>query len=354
MRRLALLPVVALLAALLAGCGGSAPARKHAMVAVAQTTQATTATTPHAPNGDIYDWLPHLYDRVSPQVVAILVQQANAAGEGSGVIWSSDGYIVTDDHVVAGAQSIEVALATGERVPAKVVGTDTQTDLAVIKIDKTGLPTAQFAENLPHVGQLAAAIGSPLGFQGSFTQGIVSGLHRNLPSGQGQLPLVDLIQTDAPISPGNSGGALVNEYGVVVGINEAYIPPSQGAVAIGFATPAPTVTSVVRQLIKTGHAEHAFLGIQAGDITPGLAQQYHLSVGSGVLVLDLVNGSPAAKAGLQPGDVIVELGGQKLQSAADLLDALSNRKPGDSVQLTIVRNGARKQVQVTLSSRPSA
>ena len=349
MRRLA--PLLALVAVLAAGCGSSGPSTSA--IAVAQTTQTShqpASTTPHAPNGDIYDWLPHLYERVSPKVVAILVQKGQGAGEGSGVIWSSDGNIVTDAHVVSGASKVEVAFASGERVPAKVVGTDQQTDLAVIKVEKTGLPVAQFAKSLPEVGQLAAAIGSPLGFQGSFTQGIVSGLHRNLPSGAG-LPLVDLIQTDAPISPGNSGGALVNEYGVVVGINEAYIPPSQGAVSIGFATPAPTVTYVVQQLIENGKAEHAFLGIQPGDVTPSVAQQYGLSVKSGVIVLDVVSGSAAAKAGLKPGDVITKIGDQKIEDVGGLLTSLREHRPGDKVQLTVLRNGSQQQVQVTLSGR---
>ena len=353
MRRL--VPVLALMALVVAGCGSSGPSTSA--VAVAQTTQTSrqpatspTTTTAHAPNGDIYDWLPHLYQRVAPKVVAILVQKGQGAGEGSGVIWSSDGNIVTDAHVISGASTIEVALASGERLPAKVVGTDQETDLAVIKIDKTGLPVAQFAKSLPEVGRLAAAIGSPLGFQSSFTQGIISGLHRNLPSGAG-LPLVDLIQTDAPISPGNSGGALVNEYGVVVGINEAYIPPSQGAVSIGFATPAPTVTYVVNQLIENGKAEHAFLGIQPADITPSVAQQYGISAQQGVIVLDVVQGNAAEKAGLKPGDVITQIGERRDRGRRRPAHDPARAQPGDKVQLTVLRNGNRQQVQVTLSGR---
>lgn len=328
-----------------------------AVLGVAVVHAKSTAKQVSAPTNDIYHWLPHLYDRVSPKVVTILVQESRGSGLGSGVIWSSDGYIVTDAHVVAGAQNVQVALPSGTRVPAKVVGTDTASDLAVIKVDETGLPTAQFAKQLPQIGQLAVAIGSPLGFQSSMTQGIVSGLHRNLPGSQGQSgqqsePLVDLIQTDAAISPGNSGGALVNEYGVVVGINEAYIPPSQGAVAIGFATPAPTVTYVVKQLIKSGKVEHAFLGIQPADITPQVAQQFKLQTQKGALVQDVVNGSAAAQAGLQPGDVITKVGNRQVNQVADLIEALRLHKPGDQVQLTIVRSGSQLQKTVTLASRP--
>ncbi len=354
----ALLPLA--LVAALAGCGGTAASDSARSVTAAQpaaqTTQqarTTAGTQAKAPNGDIYDWIPHLYDRVSPKIVAILVSGTQGQGEGSGVIWSKDGYIVTDEHVVANASQIMVAFSSGERVPAKVVATDTETDLAVIKVQKTGLPVAQFAKSLPKVGQLALAIGSPLGFQSSLTQGIISGLHRNLPAQASSRPLVDLIQTDAPISPGNSGGALINEYGVVVGINEAYIPPSQGAVALGFATPAPTVRYVVQQLIASGKVEHAFLGIQPADITSAIAQQFNLKTSSGALVYDVVSGSASAKAGVKPGDVIVQLGGKKIQDVSSLLATLREHRPGDKVQVTVIRNGDRKQLTVTLAARSS-
>jgi len=199
---------------------------------------------------------------------------------------------------------------------------------------------------------LDVVLGSPLGLSHSVTSGIVSGLNRNLPAGQGQPALVDLIQTDAPISPGNSGGAVVNADGEVIGISEAYIPPNQGAVALGFATPAATVVDVADQLLQSGKAQHAYLGIQPATLTPQIASSLGLSVQQGVLVYSVYPGTPAAQAGLQPGDVLTAMNGQPLASATDLQAQLRQLNPGQTVTLTDVRGNQTLSIKVTLTDRP--
>jgi serine protease DegQ len=338
--RTAALAAVAACAFLAAGCGGTRT-----------VTVTTSGPTGGAPGGETFERIPEVVQRVSPSIVTIFVQTAQGTGEGSGVIWDSDGTIVTNNHVVEGASRVEVAFASGVRLPGRVKATDPLYDLALVTVDKKGLPEATFASKLPRVGELAIAMGSPLGFENTVTAGIVSALHRSIPSG-GQAPgLVDLVQTDAPISPGNSGGALLNGRGQVIGINVAYIPPEARAVSIGFAIPAPTVVDDVRQLNEKGKAVHAFLGVSAAEVTPEIAQQFGLSVDSGALVQQVVSGSAAAKAGLRQGDVIVALGDTKVSAVEDVFAALRKHKPGDRVTLTVVRSGKEFELEVTLSGR---
>jgi serine protease DegQ len=314
-------------------------------------TVSSPAATSASGTGETFERIPEIVRRVSPSIVTIFVQTAQGQAEGSGVIWNQNGTIVTNNHVVAGATRVDVVLASGARIRAEVKATDPLYDLAVATIDRQGLPAATFANRLPRVGELAIAMGSPLGFANTVTAGIVSALHRSIPSG-GQAPsLVDLVQTDAPISPGNSGGALVSAEGEVIGINVAYIPPQAQAVSIGFAIPSPTVVDDVKQLIAKGKAVHAFLGIQPAEVTPELAQQFHLGISSGALVQAVVPSSAAAKAGLRQGDVIVELGGTPVRSVEDLLAALRKRTPGDRVSIKVSRNGKIVTLDVTLSGR---
>jgi serine protease DegQ len=297
-------------------------------------------------DGDI----PSLVQRVQPAVVTILLGEG---GGGSGVIWDNQGRIVTNDHVVAGAIGLRVVLASGERLPATIVATDPQTDLAVIEVDRDGLRPAEIADELPRVGELAIAIGSPLGFENSVTAGIISGLHRSIPSGGTTPALVDLIQTDAAISPGNSGGALIDGDGRVVGINVAYLPPTAGAVAIGFAVPATTVQTVVSQLIESGRAQHAYIGIEPRPITPAMASQLGLRVSEGVFVWGLNAGSAAARAGVQPGDIITEFDGLRIESVEDLFAALRQHNPGDEVAMTVMRGNQTQALTLTLDDRPA-
>lgn len=344
-----------LLAVALAGCSGGGTSDGGAAAA----TGATGETRPVAVAGTggegagVFARIPTLVDEVAPSVVAVLVRLQGGFGEGSGVIWSRDGLVVTNNHVVEGAQEIDVAFASGERVAAKVVATDPLSDLAVLKVDRDGLPPAKFSSGLPDVGDLAVAIGNPLGFENSVTAGIISGLHRSIPSG-GQTPaLVDLLQTDAAISPGNSGGALVNSRGEVVGINVAFIPPAERAVSIGFAIPSPTVIDTVKQLLETGEVKRAFLGIQPGPLTPQIVERFGLQVDQGVVVLAVVPGSSADEAGIEPGDVLVEAGGQPLATVEDLYEVLRREEPGEKLELTLVRGSERMTLDVTLEDRPA-
>jgi S1-C subfamily serine protease len=340
-RRLWLL-VPAVLA--LAACNGGNDAAPTVTITQTETRTQTAASAPPAA-GEISE-IPDLVDRVEPSVVTILTDVA----EGSGVIWNGDGVVVTNAHVVEGGSRVTVALASGARFPARVVAAAERFDLAVLGIDRKGLPAARFQQELPRVGELALAMGNPLGFEQSVTAGIISGVHRSIPSG-GQTPaLVDLIQTDAAISPGNSGGALVDGDGDVVGINVAYLPPTEGAVALGFAIPGATVVRVVRQLLAEGHVDVAVLGITPVQITPDLDRQFGLGVDYGAGVQEVGRGSGAARAGIRPGDVIVSLDGKRIETVEDLFTELNKRRPGERVTVGVVRDRARRTLEVRLGA----
>lgn len=314
----------------------------------ATTTDAGTAAGRGGGPGT-FERIPEIVEAVSPSVVAI----STGPGEGSGVIIQSDGVIVTNAHVVGDADAVEVMFADATRAQAEVVGADRLTDLAVLRVDRDDLPAAELAEELPEVGELAIAIGNPFGFENTVTAGIISGLERAIPGAAQQAPgLVDLIQTDAPISPGNSGGALVNTDGRLVGINVAYIPPAGGAVSIGFAIPAATVAAVVEDLLDDGEASHPFLGVRPQAVTPTLAEQYDLPRDEGVLVLSATSGGPAAEAGIAAGDIIVAIGGEPVRTVEDLLGALRGMEPGDELDMTVVSGDEEREVAVTLGERP--
>ena len=323
----------------LAGCmADDEPAEQEAAPAQTVTVEG---------DGDGFGAIPDIVQNVEPSVVAI---EAGLGG-GSGVIWSADGIIVTNNHVVEGAGTVEVVFASGRRLPATVRAGDPVTDLAVLAVKADDLPPAEFASELPRVGELAVAIGNPLGFENTVTAGIVSGVNRSLPGGGNAL--VDLIQTDAAISPGNSGGALVGADGRVMGINVAYIPPQARAVAIGFAIPAGTVIDVVRELLENGEVEHAFLGVRPAELTPQIAEQFDVQVERGVIVLSVVEGSAAEESGLQAGDVITALDGEPVEDVGDFLSALRQRSPGDTIELRIVRDGEEQTLTAELRDRPS-
>jgi serine protease DegQ len=296
--------------------------------------------------------VPGIVREVEPSVVTI----QTSGGIGSGVVYRSDGTIVTDAHVVEDQQkkpfkSVRIHFADGSQASATVVGVDDPTDVAVVKADRGNLPAATFSTALPEVGQLAVVIGSPLGLEQTVTAGIVSALHRNMPPSEGSPQgLIDLIQTDAPISPGNSGGAVVNSSSEIIGLSEAYLPPSSGAVSIGFVTPAATVTDVADQILKSGVATHPVLGIIPTDISPEVANRFGLPTTSGALVIEVAQGGPAAKAGLQPGDIITQFDGQKIASVTDLLAAIRKKEPGQQSDVELQRGQDTKSVKVTLGS----
>ena len=300
----------------------------------------------------LFDDLPGVVRETQPSIVTVLASTAFGQASGSGVIWTKKGLIVTNNHVIENSERIEIVLASGERLDATVVAVDPRTDLAVVRIDKRNLPVAQFTDTLPEVGQLAVAMGSPLGFENTVTAGIVSGLHRSIPSGGTTPALVDLIQTDAAISPGNSGGALVDASGQVIGINVAYIPPQEGSVSIGFAIPAPTVRRVVAQLVRTGRVEHAFLGVDLRELTRQIAEDFEIPVNEGVLIFSVVADSGASRAGLIAGDVITTIEGERLRTIEDFLRVLRNRAPHDTIAIEVVRGEETQQIEATLTDRP--
>lgn len=329
------------------------------------TTAPTTAPSSEAPGGEP---VAQVASTVGPSAVQIDVrgnsgggqgveEQGGGQGVGSGVIYREDGYVVTNNHVVEGAGEVEVVFADGSREAAEVVGTDELTDLAVLKVDKDGLPAADFADSGKLApGQMAVAIGSPQGLQSTVTAGVVSGLNRDFPArlsgGQQQSALVDLVQTDAPISPGNSGGALANKDGDVIGINVAYLPPGQtGAESIGFAISSNTVNEVADQLIESGEVAHPYLGVSLSDLTPEAAERFDLQADSGAVIAEVAPGEPAAQAGIEAGDIITRVGTEKIESSGDLLTALREYQPGETVEITVLRDGQEQTLDVTLGER---
>jgi S1-C subfamily serine protease len=339
-RRRAAVALVLGLALLLAACGGSS-----------KSTSKTTAAIPPAADEAalISGGIPKIVDKVEPEVVTVLTQ----GGVGSGVIYRSNGVILTNNHVVRDNKTVQIAFADGRREPGTVIATDPDTDLALVRVDRSGLPAASFQKALPPVGALAVVLGSPLGFEKSVTAGIVSGIHRSIPgSARESAALVDLMQTDAPISPGNSGGAVVDGQGRVIGISEAYIPPEAGAVAIGFAIPAATAESVADQLLKTGHVQHAFIGIQPAQLTQELAQELGLRETAGILVYTVSPGGPADQAHIAPGDILLAIDGKSLATVEDLFTALRQKRPGQTIAIELIHDGKQKRVDVRLSDKP--
>jgi serine protease DegQ len=295
--------------------------------------------------------IPDIVSAIQPSVVTIFT---GGGGLGSGVVYHTDGLILTNQHVVGDSSQVQVAFADGQRVPGTVVAGDPITDLALVRAERGNLPAPEFASSLPVIGELTVVIGSPLGFENTATSGIVSGLHREIPgSASVSQSLIDLIQTDAAISPGNSGGAVVNGRGQIIGISEAYIPPSAGAVALGFAIPSTTATEVAEELIEDGTADHAFIGLVPGAITPQIAEQLQLTDTTGAIVLSVSEGGPAAEAGIRPGDVITGIDGDEIATPEDLLAALRQRDPGDEITVAVQRDGQEQSFDVTLTDRPS-
>lgn len=310
----------------------------------AATSEQPSADTQATASGASYA---DLVERIAPHVVTI----RTSAGQGSGVVFRSD-VVVTNQHVVGDQRDVVVEYADGDRSEGEVLAADAVTDLAVVRTERKDLPVPEYREQLPRPGDPVLAIGSPLGFENTVTAGIVSGLHREIPgSAVRTRALVDLIQTDAPISPGNSGGALLDTSGRVVGINEAYIPPAAGAVSLGFAIPAATAVDVAGQLVDDGTATHAYLGVSLGRLTDDIRERFGVAAEGGVLVLGLDDGGPAAEAGVRPGDVLVELAGQEVREVEDVLGALRGTEPGSRVDLVVLREGQRQELTVQIAAR---
>ena len=290
-------------------------------------------------------------ERLRPAIVQIEVDGTDVRGSGSGVLFRSDGHVLTNHHVVEGADAITVVLSDGKELKGKVVGGDEDTDIAVVKVDGEKLPTATLGTVAGlKVGHEAIAIGSPLGLAGgpSVTTGVVSALGRQVDSQDGQL--LDMIQTDAPIAPGSSGGALVDSSGAVIGVTTAIAITEVGAEGLGFATPIDIARDVAEQLITTGRVVHVWLGIEGHDLEAQRASA--LGIQAGALVRKVHSSSPAAKAGVEPSDIITSLEGKPVTSMGMLVLALRSKKPGDVVSVGYLRDGKRQTATVTLAERP--
>jgi Do/DeqQ family serine protease len=265
---------------------------------------------------------------------------------GSGVVVSPDGYVLTNNHVVEGANDIEVSFGDESQIPARIIGTDARTDVAVVKLDRNGLTPMILADSSAvEVGDVVLAVGNPFGIGRTVTMGIVSATSR------GNLGIEteeDFIQTDAAINPGNSGGALVNTRGELIGISTAILSPTGGNLGIGFAVPSNKARFVMEQIAKSGKVRRGYLGVTIQNLTPELAKRLGITNDHGALIRDVESGSPAERAGLRPGNVVVEINGKPVTDGRDLQRALSEASPGSAVTLTIIRDGRQNHISVTL------
>lgn len=269
---------------------------------------------------------------------------------GSGVIVSDDGYILTNNHVVAGAAEIEIALQDGRSAEAKLVGTDPESDLAILKVQLNDLPVITFSgKKSLRVGDVVLAIGNPFGVGQTVTMGIVSATGRDR---VGISTYENFIQTDAAINPGNSGGALVDAHGNLVGINTAIFSKSGGSQGIGFAIPTSIARDIMGQIIETGRVSRGWLGIEGQDITPQLAESFNLQNVTGVIVAGIQRNGPAAQAGLKPGDIITEINGQIATDRRTVMDITARVTPGSNLKMKILREGKEMEMTAVVGERP--
>ncbi len=304
-------------------------------------------------------------ERVGPAVVSVVVEGSASRpasrqvrrgfpalrGGGSGVIITPDGYVLTNSHVVQDADRIRVHLQDGRDLPAHVVGADPHSDLAVLRLPEAGMPSTDLGDSAAlRVGQLVVAIGNPLGFQATVTAGVISALGRTLRAQTGRL-IDDVIQTDAALNPGNSGGPLVDSRGRVIGVNTAIIAGSQG---ICFAIPVNTAKWVTAQLLREGRVRRAYLGVggQTIEIDRGVVLRHHLPGPTGVQVREIQPESAAARSGLQPLDVIVQVGDAPIRTADDLQRALGRHQPGERLRLGILRVAERVELEALPTELP--
>jgi putative serine protease PepD len=341
MIRRILIAVAALLAvALVGGATGAALWEATDDDAPAPAATPAAGTPASSSTSSVAD----LYRRVSPGVVEI--RAGSAEGEATGSAWVLDdqGHLVTNQHVVAGADTVTVRFADGDEATARVVGTDPSTDVALLELENSNhalTPLPLGSSKALHVGDTAIAIGSPFGLQGTLTVGVVSGLNRELSAPDG-FAIEGAIQTDAALNPGNSGGPLLDNRGRVVGMNSQIRTDSGSNSGIGYAISIETIRSVVDQLLKGGTVEHAYLGVRVGDAD------------SGARLVDVVSGGPAERAGLRVDDVVVRAGDEEVTSAADVRRIVAAGKPGEKLELEVRRDGQTRTFEVELGTRPSA
>ncbi|MDB5762772.1 MAG: 2-alkenal reductase [Herminiimonas sp.] len=269
---------------------------------------------------------------------------------GSGVVVSPQGYILTNNHVVEAADEIEVALADGRKTVAKLVGTDPETDLAVIKVDLKDMPAITLGHiDQAKVGDVVLAIGNPFGVGQTVTMGIVSALGRNH---LGINTFENFIQTDAAINPGNSGGALIDTGGNLLGINTAIYSRSGGSLGIGFAIPVTTVKTVMESIINTGQVVRGWIGVEPQDITPELADSFGLKKKTGTIIAGVLKGGPADKAGMKPGDILMSVDGKPVTDTTDMLNLIAQLTPGNKARMTVLRKSQESTLDLTVGKRP--
>ncbi|MCP8316683.1 MAG: trypsin-like peptidase domain-containing protein [archaeon] len=305
------------------------------------------------------EWVVSAVEKISPSVVNISTVRLlrdyffnvhPISGIGSGAIINSKGYIVTNHHVIAGSDRIDVTLADGRKFSGKLIGADASSDIAIVKVDEEGLPSAELGDSdRLRVGQFVIAIGNPFALVGgpTVTTGVVSALNRNI---QVENHVYEsLIQTDAAINPGNSGGPLMDSNGRVIGISTAMIPFAQG---IGFAIPINSVKKIVDELISYGRVIRPWLGLIGMSITDEIASYYELPVKAGVIVARIIYGSPAHRVGISEGDLIVKINGTSIKTIQDLQKSIQKKEVGDKVEVELIRGYQRGVVEVTLAEVP--
>ena len=318
----------------------SVAARRAAPAVVSVTATKMTRRSPHADD-------PRFKFFFGDQAA-----QQQQVGLGSGVIVSPEGYLLTNHHVVEDATEIEVQLQDGRQTRARVVGTDVETDIAVLKIDLDNLPVMALGDvRALQVGDVVLAIGNPFNVGQTVTAGIVSALDR---SQAGSSPFQNFIQTDAAINPGNSGGALVDSQGNLVGINTAIFSRSGGSMGIGFAVPVDTARQVMEALVKGGSVRRGWIGVEPRDLSAELAESLSLPVKSGVLITGVLQDGPAAKGGLRPGDVVVKVGDKAVLNTGDLFAAVASLAPDTPAVIGVQRGSQALQVKVQVGERPKA
>ena len=278
-------------------------------------------------------------------------QNERQASLGSGVIVSSEGFILTNYHVIEGADEIDVSLSDGRKAIAKVVGSDPETDLAVIKINLPDLPAITFGHSeQTNVGDVVLAIGNPFGVGQTVTMGIISALGRN---DVGLNTYENFIQTDAAVNFGNSGGALVDIQGNLLGINSAIYSRNGGSLGIGFAIPVTTIKTVMEAIIAEGQVVRGWIGVEPQDITPEMADSFNIKQTSGAIVAGVIRGGPADKAGIKPGDILIAIEGKPAANKTEVLNLIAQLKPNSKAKLTVLRNGSESTISVLINKRPS-
>jgi serine protease Do len=312
-----------------------------------------TAYNEGAPDGGMNDMLRRFFgDQFEFRGPRRNFNMPRQQGVGSGVIVTKDGYILTNNHVVDGADEVKVALQDGREFVAKVIGRDPKSDVAIIKVDAKDLPAVPMADSdKVEVGDVVLAIGNPFGIGQTVTTGIVSATGR---AGATSLDYEDFIQTDAAINPGNSGGALVDAEGRLIGINTAILSRSGGNQGIGFAIPVNLTRDVMQGLIKDGHVTRGYLGVMIQDLNPALAKEFKVKENGGALIGDVTSDSPAEKAGLKTGDVITEFNGKKVTDSRHLKLEVARLHPGDKAQVKVMRDGTTKTLDVAVGELPGS